>query len=69
MQLLFGGAASININDSYINARFTFFNFNNHLYSTIREIPDHQEVFVSKIDDSSIIIEILDMQNKNTSLE
>ena len=47
-QSLFGGALSISIPDVFVNA------------SNFREIPDNQEVFVSKDSDFSFIIELLE---------
>ena len=51
--LLYGGAVSCNVPDSFDDA------------SKLRDIPDHQEVFVDMLDGSqSLIIEIVDSEEK-----
>lgn len=48
---LFGGAARVDIPASWIDA------------STVRTVPDHQEVFVNESGDMSVIIEIMERQS------
>jgi hypothetical protein len=54
-----GGCATIDIPESYINARY-YEVYVNQLSSELRQIPDNQEVFVDSISDTSIIIEIVE---------
>lgn len=49
---LFGGAITTSIPSTFIDA------------STLREIPDNQEVFVDTDTDQSIIIELLQMESE-----
>ncbi|KAJ3043918.1 hypothetical protein HDV00_003958 [Rhizophlyctis rosea] len=46
---LYGGAISAAIPDAYIDV------------SILREVPDHQEVFVDQATDQSLIVEILEL--------
>ncbi|KAI9209443.1 uncharacterized protein BJ171DRAFT_595177 [Polychytrium aggregatum] len=54
---LYGGAITAYIPDSFVDA------------STMREIPDHQEVYVDVDTDQSIIVELLDYLTDKSDLE
>jgi hypothetical protein len=50
---LYGGAIKVSLSDDFIDA------------STIRQVPDYQEIYLHKQKDQSIIFEILEYQNDN----
>lgn len=53
---LFGGALSANIPKGFVDA------------STIRQVPDHQEVFLDPHSNASLVIEILDIESVDQGL-
>jgi len=63
VQQLFGGAVSLSIPSTYFDVRYHIirsmarYNFGD---STIRQIPDNQEVWLEKDSDASLIIELVE---------
>ena len=48
-----------------VQGKISFGDKFNAQISTFREIPDHQEVFVSAVNDDSIIVEIVELHSES----
>jgi hypothetical protein len=57
---LFGGSIKTDIPPNFLDARYPPFPHEANLDSNFRSIPDNQEVFVSNLDETSIIFDILE---------
>lgn len=58
---LFGGAITLSTPSTYFDVRYkdNIVNIRDLLHSTIRQIPDNQEVWLERNSDASIIIELV----------
>ena len=57
---LFGGSIKTVIPSNFLDARYHPFPHDTNLNSNFRSVPDNQEVFVSNVDETSIIFDILE---------